>query len=88
MKTKNVKYNFNVPGEVEGKKEIKTSDVAKWSDKKTVKQVITFAGGYKVTFKNIKSETIEQGKFTHFETEDGRLVLINPDNVFVIEVFK
>lgn len=70
------------------KEEAKTTDVNKWAEKKLVKQVITFIGGYKTTFKNIRPETIEQGKFTHFETEDGRLILINPDNVFTIEVFK
>jgi len=73
------------------------NDVDKWADggRDSIKskgalvtQVITFQGGYKTTFKRIKTETIEQGKFTHFETEDGRLVLINPDNVLCVEVIK
>lgn len=78
--------------------EVMSNDVDKWTEAaernsikakgKLVKQVITFRGGYKTTFKNVKTETIEQGKFTHFETEDGRLVLINDANVFCVEVFK
>lgn len=71
------------------KEEAKSTDVNKWSEgKKTIKQIITFKGGYKTTFKGVKPETIEQGKFTHFETEDGRLVLINDNNVFCVEVIK
>ena len=53
-----------------------------------VTQVITFKGGYKATFKGIKTETIEQGKFTHFHLQDGRFILVNPENVFCIEVIK
>lgn len=71
------------------------SDVRKWADRNSIKvkgnqvtQVITFVDGYKTTFKRVKTDTIEQGKFTHFETEDGRLVLINDKNVLCIEVLK
>lgn len=55
---------------------------------KTVTQIITNLNGIKKTFRGIKTETIEQGEFTHFETTDGRLVLINTKNTSWIEVFK
>lgn len=55
---------------------------------KRVTQIITMLGGYKKTFRGIKTETIEQGEFTHFETEDDRLVMINTSNVLCVEVFK
>ena len=55
---------------------------------KTVTQIITGITGIKKTFRGVKSETIEQGQFTHFETEDGRLVLVNDNNVMFVEVFK
>ena len=73
---------------------MKTNDVDKWNRNSikgkgnTVTQVITFMGGYKTTFKGIKTETIEQGAFTHFETANNRLVLINTPNVLVVEVLK
>ena len=55
---------------------------------KVVSQVITFVGGYKKTIQGIKGDTITQSEFTHFETEDGRLVMVNTKNVLLIEVFK
>lgn len=51
-------------------------------------QIITFKNGYKKTIRGVKSETIVQSEFTHFETEDGRLCLINTPNVLMVEVFK
>lgn len=54
---------------------------------KTVTEIVTFLGGYKKTFRGVKTETIEQGEFTHFETKDGRLVMINTPNVLIVEVF-
>lgn len=54
---------------------------------KTVTQIVTALSGIKKTFRGIKTETIEQGQFTHFDTEDGRLVLINDKNIAWIEVF-
>ena len=53
-----------------------------------VTQIITFVGGYKKTVESVKTETIKQSEFTHMETEDGRLILVNPKNVLMIEVFK
>lgn len=55
---------------------------------KRVTEIITTISGIKKTFRGIKTETIEQGEFTHFETEDGRLVLVNTPNVLFVEVFK
>lgn len=54
---------------------------------KYVTQIITMLGGYKKTFRFIDSSTIEQGEFTHFETKDGRLVMVNTKNVLFVEVF-
>jgi hypothetical protein len=55
---------------------------------KKVTQIITMNGGYKKTFRGIDTQSIEQGEFTHFNTEDGRLVLVNTKNVLFVEVFK
>lgn len=54
---------------------------------KIVTQIITFMGGTKKTIPGVKSETIKQGQFTKFETEDGRLIMINDANVLCVEVF-
>jgi len=55
---------------------------------KTVTEIITFKGGYKKTIRGVKSDTVVQSEFTHFETEDGRLVMINTPNVLMFEVFQ
>jgi hypothetical protein len=55
---------------------------------KKVTEIITMKGGYKKTFRGIFSASLEQGEFTHFNTEDGRLVLVNTPNVLFVEVFK
>ncbi len=55
---------------------------------KTVTQIITGTTGIKKTIKGIKTETIQQGQFTKFETMDGRLVMINDNNVLCVEVFR
>ena len=54
---------------------------------KTVTQIVTFNGGVKKTFRGVKTETIEQGQFTHFDTLDGRTIMIHDPNVLYIEVF-
>ena len=54
---------------------------------KSVTQIITFVGGYKKTIEGIDTSTIKQSEFTHMETDDGRLVLVNPKNVLMVEVF-
>lgn len=55
---------------------------------KTVTQIITGITGVKKTFRGVKTDTIEQGQFTHFDLTDGRTILINDKNVLFIEVFK
>ena len=54
---------------------------------KTVTQVITFMGGNKKTIKGVISNTVVQGQFTKFNTTDGRLIMINDQNVLCVEVF-
>lgn len=54
---------------------------------KRVTQIITFLDGYKKTIQHIDTESIVQSEFTHMETDDGRLVLVNPKNVLLVEVF-
>ena len=54
---------------------------------KIVTQIITSTRGIKKTFKGVKTDTIEQGQFTHFETLDGRLIMVNDRNVLFVEVF-
>jgi len=53
-----------------------------------VTQIICFSNGNKKTFKGIKSGTIMQGEFTHFELIDGRRIYINTKNVDFFEVIK
>ena len=53
-----------------------------------VTQIIHFVGGEKRTFENIISSSIKQGQFTKLMTSDGRMILINDNNVLCIEVFK
>ena len=55
---------------------------------KVVTQIITFLNGYKKTVKGVKTDTIVQSEFTHFETKDGRMILVNPEKVLLIEIFK
>jgi len=54
----------------------------------TVTEVITMIGGYKKTFKGVKTDSFLNGEFTHFDTLDGRKVMIRTDNVLIIEVVK
>ncbi len=54
---------------------------------KTVTQIITFMGGTKKTIKGVISSSISQGQFTKFNTTDGRLVMVNDQNVLCVEVF-
>ena len=55
---------------------------------KTVTEVITMVGGYKKTFRGVKTDSFLSGEFTHFDTEDGRKVMVRTDNVLFIEVVK
>lgn len=54
---------------------------------RTVTQIITCVSGIKKTFRGVRTASIENGQFTKFETEDGRLIFINDENVFCVEVF-
>ena len=54
----------------------------------TVTQIITAVSGIKKTIHGVKTDTISQGQMTKFETEDGRMILINDENVFCVEVFE
>jgi hypothetical protein len=61
------------------------SSVAKRGE--IVTQIITFVGGYKKTVEGIRTDSIKQSEFTHLETLDGRLILVNPKNVLMVETF-
>lgn len=63
------------------------NDVTKFSEE-PVTQVITATTGVKMTFKNVIPSTIAQGVMTHFETTDGKFIIINTSNVFTVEVSK
>lgn len=54
---------------------------------KYVKQIITSTTGVKKTIHGVITDTIEQSQFTKFETKDGRLIMVNDDNIFTVEVF-
>ena len=51
-----------------------------------VSQILHFVGGEKRTFNNVDTHSIKQGQFTKFETADGRLVMVNDENVLCIEI--
>jgi len=55
---------------------------------KYVSQILHFIGGEKRTFNRVDTESIKQGQFTKFETEDGRLVMVNDKNILCIEIIK
>lgn len=64
-------------------------DINKYAGEgKIVDQVIVAPTGVKLTYPGVKTETIKQGVFTHFELVDGRMILVNPNNTFAIEVTK
>jgi len=52
-----------------------------------VTQIIHWNHWEKRTFKNIISSSIIQGEFTKMRTTDGRMIMVNTKNVFLIEVF-
>ncbi len=54
---------------------------------KYVTQIIHFKGGNKRTFEDIDTSTIKQGEFTKMKLKDGRMLMINTNNVDCIEVF-
>tara|TARA_A100000164_G_scaffold312161_1_gene290415 strand:+ start:397 stop:606 length:210 start_codon:yes stop_codon:yes gene_type:complete len=54
---------------------------------KYVTQIIHFTGGYKKTIHDIDTHSIEEGEFVKFKAKDGRMILINKQNVLMVEVF-
>lgn len=52
-----------------------------------VDQIITMVNGYKKTYRGVIVDSIMQGEFTHFDTLDGRKVMVNTKNVLFVEVF-
>ena len=55
---------------------------------KYVTQIIHFKGGYRKTIHGVDTISIETGKFTKFNCKDGRMIMVNDDNVNMIETFK
>ncbi len=55
---------------------------------KYVTQIIHFTDGQRKTIHGIISSSIETGKFTKFNCKDGRMIMVNDDNVNMIETFK
>ena len=53
-----------------------------------VTQIVHFKGGQRKTIHGIISSTIETGKFTKFNCKDGRMIMVNDENVNMIETFK
>lgn len=53
-----------------------------------VTQTITTIDGHVKTFKGVDTKTIMKGDFTHFNTKDGRKVLVNNQNVLFVEIEK
>ena len=53
-----------------------------------VTQIIHFKGGIKRSFQGILSDSIKQGQFTKMKMKDGRMLMINDENVLCIEIFK
>ena len=54
---------------------------------KYVTQIIHFKDGVKRTFSGILPDTLKQGQYTKMSTVDGRMLMVNDDNVLCIEVF-
>ena len=52
-----------------------------------VTQIVHFKDGQRKTIHGIISSTIETGKFTKFNCKDGRMIMVNDDNVNMIETF-
>ena len=55
---------------------------------KKVTYVIHYMNGTKKTIHGALTDTIEQGQFTKFFLEDGRMIMVNDINVLQIEVFE
>ena len=55
---------------------------------KYVTQIVHFKDGQRKTIHGIISSSIETGKFTKFNCKDGRMIMVNDENVNMIETFK
>ena len=55
---------------------------------KYVTQIIHFTDGQRKTIHGIISSSIETGKFTKFNCKDGRMIMVNDENVNMIDTFK
>ena len=53
-----------------------------------VTQIIHFKDGTRKTIHGIITSSIETGKFTKFYCKDGRMIMVNDDNVNMIETFR
>ena len=63
------------------------SSVSKEGD--YVTQIVHFKDGSRKTIHGIITSSIETGKFTKFYCQDGRMIMVNDDNVnIMIETFK
>jgi len=58
------------------------------NDGEFVTQIVHFKDGTRKTIHGIITSTIETGKFTKFYCKDGRMIMINDDNVNMVETFK
>jgi hypothetical protein len=53
-----------------------------------VTQIIHFKDGTRKTIHGIITSSIETGKFTKFYCKDGRMIMVNDENVNMIETFR
>ena len=69
--------------------EMKTNLLSSVREKgKYVTQIVHFKGGYRKTIHGVDTTSIETGKFTKFNCKDGRMILVNDENVLMIECFE
>ena len=57
------------------------------NDGEVVTQIIHFKDGTRKTIHGIITSSIETGKFTKFYCKDGRMIMVNDDNVNMVETF-
>ena len=57
------------------------------NDCEFVTQIIHFKDGTRKTIHGIITSSIETGKFTKFYCKDGRMIMVNDDNVNMVETF-
>jgi cytochrome c-type biogenesis protein CcmE len=50
-------------------------------------QVFHFEGNVKLTYEGLLPETLKEGKFTKIMCSDGRMLMINPDKLLLVEIF-